>query len=114
MEPLFEGGGISDTLNITFIGQQPTADPYNLVVDLHFRSDPESGTALPPLANGISITETGGIQDLSTQVSQLTGIPDFQLLVASDVTGPVPEPATMLLLGSGLIGLWGARKKFKK
>ena len=26
----------------------------------------------------------------------------------------VPEPATMLLVGSSLIGLWGARKKFKK
>jgi hypothetical protein len=46
-----------------------------------------------------------------------TQIGDDEYLWAKGLVGasqPVPEPATVLLLGSGLVGLVGFRKKFKK
>ena len=40
-----------------------------------------------------------------------TALADEQILAEGT---PVPEATTMLLLGSGLIGLVGLRRKFKK
>jgi len=44
---------------------------------------------------------------------------EVPLYLGGEITGSafsasVPEPSTMLLFGSGLLGLWGFRKKFRK
>ena len=67
------------------------------------------------VAMGIFGGDFGFVNVVSGHVSPFKQGFDFDPYeIPNPIPNPVPEPATMLLLGSGLLGLAGFRKKFKR
>jgi len=116
-----QGGGLATEFHEILISQSPFVGVGNALIELTGGSH----LALFDYNGPVGIFPLGGVVG--------TGTADFFATINSNATppipfgwtafsndpihgfSPIPEPATMLLLGSGLIGLAGfARRRFKK
>jgi hypothetical protein len=98
----------------------PVVNGEYVKFSIHFNTYTDTGTVYinDVLTNAVDVPfdrSTGNLGVIGFESRHVTDVGGSALWYLDNVSiKPIPEPSTMLLLGAGLIGWAGTRRKMKK